>query len=143
MFTRKRTQRKYSMPIPDNTPIIIAAGQHTWHATDATRTPVDALYEASAAAFSDAGNSRLAKTLDAVAMVRFIADTTPGIGALFPRDPGSQLAQRLGIRDAAIFQGTIGGNTPQYLVNHFAGKLARGEHSCCITGRCRTAGDAV
>ena len=26
-------------------------------------------------------------------------------------------------------QGTIGGNTPQYLVNHFAGQLARGAHS--------------
>ncbi len=31
-----------------------------------------------------------------------------------------------------MFQGTIGGNTPQYLVNHFAGKLARGEHGVVL-----------
>ncbi len=132
MFTRKRIQRNYFMPIPDNTPIIIAAGQQTWPTTDATRTPVDALVEASAAALADAGCSKLANAIDAVAMIRFIADTTPGIGALFPRDPGSQLAQRLGIKDAVMFQGTIGGNTPQYLVNHFAGKLARGAHSAVL-----------
>jgi len=93
---------------------------------------VDALYEAGAAAIADVGSSRLVDAIDAVAMIRFIADTTPGIGALFPRNPGSQLAHRLGIKGAAHFQGTIGGNTPQYLVNHFAGKLAHGEHRAVL-----------
>ena len=93
---------------------------------------MEALVDAAAAAIADTGSSRLVNAIDAVAMIRFIADTTPGIGALFPRNPGSQLAQRLGISDAAIFQGTIGGNTPQYLVNHFASRLARGEHSAVL-----------
>jgi acetyl-CoA C-acetyltransferase len=120
------------MPLPDNTPILIGAGQQTWHAADTGRTPVDALQAAAAAAIADTGSSKLVNALDAVVMVRFIADTTPGVGALFPRDPGSQLAQRLGIKNAAVFQGTIGGNTPQYLVNHFAGELARGAHSAVL-----------
>ncbi|MEZ5502889.1 MAG: acetyl-CoA acetyltransferase [Halioglobus sp.] len=117
---------------PDNTPILVGSGQRTWHATDAARTPVDALHEAAAAAFADVGAQRLESAIDTLAMVRFIADTTPGVGALFPRNPGRELARRLGIDDPAIFQGTIGGNTPQYLVNHFAGKLARGEHGAVL-----------
>ena len=121
-----------AIPLPDNTPVLIGAGQTTWRDSDASRTPVDALYAASAAAIADVGSPRLTDAIDAVAMVRFIADTTPGVGALFPRNPGSTLAQRLGITDAAIYQGTIGGNTPQYLVNHFAGKLARGEHHAVL-----------
>ena len=120
------------MPITDNTPIIIGTGQKTWHGIDASRTPVDALYEVGAAALADAGSKQLAGAIDALAMIRFIADTTPGVGALFPRNPGAQLAKRLGIANASIFQGTIGGNTPQYLVNYFAGKLARGEHTAVL-----------
>lgn len=120
------------MPITDNTPIIIGTGQKTWHGIDASRTPVDALYEVGSAALADAGSKQLARAIDALAMIRFIADTSPGVGALFPRNPGAQLAKRLGIANASIFQGTIGGNTPQYLVNHFAGKLARGEHTAVL-----------
>ena len=120
------------MPIQDDTPILVGTGQKTWHSTDISRTPLDALYDAATAAFDDVGNKRLASTIDALAMIRFIADTTPGVGALFPRNPGKELARRLGIPDPALFQGTIGGNTPQYLVNHFANKLARGEHKAVL-----------
>jgi acetyl-CoA C-acetyltransferase len=120
------------MPIADNTPIIIGTGQHTWREADATRTPLDALCDASRTALADTGKETLAQAIDAIAMVRFIADTTPGVGALFPRNPGSALAQRLGIDKPAVFQGTIGGNTPQYLINQFADRLARGEHGVVL-----------
>lgn len=126
------------MPTPDNTPILIGSGQHTWRDADASRTPVDALYAAASLAIADAGSTRLTSAIDAVAMVRFIADTTPGVGALFPRNPGSALAQRLGIANPALYQGTIGGNTPQYLVNHFAGKLARGDHGVVLLAGAET-----
>jgi len=138
MFTCKRKQRNYFMRLPDNTPILIGAGQKTWHTPDTARTPVDALQEACAAAIADSGSRKLVDALDAMVMVRFIADTTPGVGALFPRNPGSQLAQRLGIRNAAVFQGTIGGNTPQYLVNHCAGELARGAFSAVMLAGAET-----
>ena len=120
------------MHIPDNAPVIIGTGQKTWHSTDVSRTPLDALCAAATAAIDDAGHSGITSAIDTVAMIRFIADTTPGTGALFPRNPGRQLSHRLGITDAKIFQGTIGGNTPQYLVNHFAEKLARGEHDVVL-----------
>jgi acetyl-CoA C-acetyltransferase len=113
-------------------PIIVGVGQKTWRETDTTRTPLDALTEASALAVADAGQNSLTQAIDTVAMVRFIADTDPGLAALFPRNPGKQVAQRLGITGADFFQGIIGGNTPQYLVNHFANKLAEGEHTAVL-----------
>ncbi|MEH6584447.1 MAG: acetyl-CoA acetyltransferase [Halioglobus sp.] len=116
----------------DNTPIIIGVGQQTWRETDASRTPVDALTEVSALALADVGKSAIAEAIDAVVMVRFIADTDPGMKALFPRNPAKQVAHNLGMPNADFFQGVIGGNTPQYLVNHFARKLAEGEHSAVM-----------
>ena len=120
------------MNIPDHTPVIVGTGQHTWHSTDVARTPLDALCSAAEAAIADTGHHRFTPAIDTIAMIRFIADTAPATGALFPRNPGRQLGHRLGITDATVFQGTIGGNTPQYLVNHFAGKLARGEHNVVL-----------
>lgn len=116
----------------DNAPVIVGVGQKTWRETDAARTPVDALYEVASAAFADSNNSELLDAIDALAMVRFIADTNPDMATLFPRNPGKLLAQRLGIEGARIFQATIGGNTPQQLVNHFAHKVAAGEHQAVL-----------
>lgn len=120
------------MTIFDNTPILIGAGQATWREADSTRTPVDALQAAASAAINDVGSAHLAAAIDALCTIRFIADTTPGVGALFPRNPGRALAERLGLADPALFQGTIGGNTPQYLVNHFASELARGAYGAVL-----------
>jgi acetyl-CoA C-acetyltransferase len=116
----------------DNMPIIVGVGQKTWRDPDTTRTPLDALTEASALALADAGQNILTQAIDTIAMVRFIADTDPGMASLFPRNPGKHVAHRLGITDADFFQGVIGGNTPQYLVNHFARKLAEGEHTAVL-----------
>lgn len=116
----------------DNTPVIVGVAQQTWRETDTTRTPLDALHASATSALADSGCGRLTAEIDAVAMVRFIADTDPGMGALFPRNPARQVAERLGIQDARLYQGIIGGNTPQYLVNHFADKLACGDHSAVL-----------
>lgn len=116
----------------DNTPIIVGAGQRTWRKPDTSRTPIDAITEVSRLALADAGADTVVQAIDAVAIVRFIADTDPGTKVLFPRNPGKHAAQRLGISNACFYQGVIGGNTPQYLVNHFAGKLAEGEHNAVL-----------
>lgn len=118
----------------DNTPIIVGAAQQVWRDTDVVRTPVDALHEVSAAALADA-TDKIAATIDAIVHVRFIADSDAGSKALFPRNPGRQLADRLGLKQPGQFQGIIGGNSPQYLVNHCAQRLARGDRKAVlITG---------
>jgi len=116
------------MQFSENTPVLIGVAQKTWHDIDTGRSPVDALHEVSAAAIEDAGGEDVVGAIDTLATIRFIADATPRIKGLFPRDPGSQLARRLGVTRAAVFQGVIGGNSPQSLVNYFANKLAAGKH---------------
>lgn len=120
------------MAAADYTPVIIGAGQQTWRETDATRTPTDALEVAARAALEDCGATNISSLVDAVCTVRFIADTTPEVRGLFPREAGAEVAARTGITNAALFQGSIGGNTPQYLVNHFARALAVGEHQAVL-----------
>lgn len=126
------------MPIDHNTPILVGAGQKTWQTVDYARTPVDALCEAGAAALADVGIEGITGAVDAVGMIRFIADTTPGASALFPRNPGERMSRQLGINDASIFQGVIGGNTPQFMVNHFANQLARGNHDVVLVAGAET-----
>ena len=116
----------------DNTPILVGVGQQTWRESDAELTPVEALCQVASRALADSGCRKLAGAVDALVTVRFIADTNPDMAALLPRNPGRQVAQRLGIGEARLYQGTIGGNTPQYLINHFAAGLARGEHAAVL-----------
>ena len=120
------------MQIPDHHPVIVGTGQRTWRDSDVGRTPVDALHEAAAAAIADCGGKGVADAIETLATVRFIADTRPDTAALFPRNPGAEIARRLGLADPALFIGAIGGNTPQYLVNHFASGLARGEYGAVL-----------
>lgn len=120
------------MSHPDNTPILVGVGQQTWREPDPALTPIEALCEVACRALADSGCRQLAGAIDALATVRFIADTNPDMAALFPRNPGRQVASRLGIGNASLYQGTIGGNTPQYLINHFAARLARGEHGAVL-----------
>lgn len=123
----------------DNAPVLVGVGQFTWPDPDVLRTPVDALTAAARAALDDAACPALAAAVDALGMVRFIADANPATSGLFPRNPGAAMAQRLGLDDdIAISQATIGGNTPQYLVNHFADKLARGEHRAVLIAGAET-----
>ena len=113
-------------------PVIVGVGQQTWRETDISRTPVDALHAVANLAFADSHNGRLLGAIDAIAMVRFMADAIPNMPAVFPRNPGQLLAQRLGIETAHILQASFGGNTPQQLVNHFANKLASGEQQAVL-----------
>lgn len=118
--------------IPDNHPIIVGTGQHTWREASVERTPLDALQAAAATALADCGIADMHKAIDTIATIRFIVDTNPATRDLFPRDPGAEIAHRLGIRNAVRYLSTIGGNTPQYLVNHFARRLADGEVSAVL-----------
>ncbi|MBN7797603.1 acetyl-CoA acetyltransferase [Parahaliea mediterranea] len=113
-------------------PVLVGLGQNTWRDLDVTRTPVDALAEVAAAALADTGVTGISKAVDCVATVRFIADTNPDVAAFFPRDPGAALARRLALTGTDVVQGAIGGNSPQYMVNQLASKLAGGEYSVVL-----------
>ncbi|MDX1735139.1 MAG: acetyl-CoA acetyltransferase [Halioglobus sp.] len=119
------------MAANDQLPIIVGTGQATWREPDLERTPVDALEQAARLALQDAGGG-VEAAIDAVVNVRFIADTNPEVGALFPRNPGAAIATRLGLGRPALYLGAIGGNTPQYLVNRCAEKLLTEQHRAIL-----------
>jgi acetyl-CoA C-acetyltransferase len=120
------------MPANDNFPIIIGISQRTWREPDFARTPADALHEVCLAATEDAGGEKIRAAIDALVSVRFIADTNPGAGAIFPRNPGKEVAERLGTRNPELYLGAIGGNTPQYLVNRIVEKVCNGQHRMAL-----------
>lgn len=118
-------------PAP-NAPVIVATAQHTWRNPDPRRTPLDALEAISREALKNTHCDQVAANIDAIATVRFIMDTDPNLAPLLPRNPGKVIAERLGLDNPQCFQTGIGGNTPQFLVNHFADRVASGEFKAVL-----------
>ena len=115
------------MPIPPRTPVLVGGGQVQQRPADPTaaREPVDLLVEAARAAESDAGGALLPR-VDTVAVVQLVSWRYP--------DPGAALARRLGIEARTTITTTVGGNSPQMLVNRLAPAIERGEHDVVLLG---------
>ena len=109
------------MPIdnPDpRTPVIIGVGQFLDRDSSA-REPVDLMVEAIRAAEADTTRSGALTQTDVVAVV-------PTFSWRY-RDPGALIRDRIGAPTSATWYATVGGNTPQLLVNRLAAAIARGE----------------
>jgi len=107
--------------IDDNTPILIGAGQMTQRDVDPADAlePVDMMADAARLAAEDAGaDARLLARLDTVAVVNIIAWH-------YSNAPAA-LAERLGAQPTRQLYTTVGGNTPQWLVNEMAAEIAAG-----------------
>jgi len=106
----------------DRTPVVVGVGQYTQRDVDPAEAlePVAMMAAAAARAAEDAGaGERLLRAADRVAVVNLFS--TPYGNA--PR----LLAERVGARPAEELYTTIGGNTPQWLVNVMAARIAAGE----------------
>ena len=119
------------MNIADNTPIIIGVGQVTEPVpTDlsSASSHVDLAGKAAISALQDAKGLDLAAQIDVIAAVRIFADSSSvhqlktGRTNNFPRSIGN----RIGANPKEAIYSTIGGDSPQKLVNEFAEKLAKG-----------------
>lgn len=109
------------MPIdsPDpRTPVIIGVGQFLDRDSDAGE-PVDLMVEAIRAADADTATSGVLARTDVVAVV-------PTFSWRY-RDPGALIRGRIGAPDSATWYATVGGNTPQLLLNRLADAISRGE----------------
>lgn len=106
----------------DRTPILIGAGQITQRdvAPDAVQEPVALMRDAARAAAGDAGltDAALAR-VDVVAVVNLLSWTY--------RNAPRRLAGMLDAHPRDEIYTTIGGNSPQSLVNATAARIARGE----------------
>src|SRR6266566_712000 len=102
-------------------PVLVGAGQTIDRPADpaAGCEPLVLMEEAARRAAEDAGGgSRLLAALDTVAVVNVISHDYG--------DAAGLLAERLGSRPARSINTTLGGNTPQSLVNHLCDELAAG-----------------
>ena len=101
---------------PERTPVVVASGQ-TLERDDLV-TPVDLMARAAEAALADA--PALRDRIGRLTVVDIMTATGPA--------PATELARRLGLGDDVAREvTTVGGNTPQWLVNRAASAIAAGE----------------
>src|SRR5262245_46403051 len=107
-------------------PVIVGVGQVSQRVAASEAAPPIALCaDAARAAEQDSGASLLSRT-DIVAIVQIVSWPYP--------DPGALLARMLGIEPRATAVSTVGGNSPQLLVNEFAERIQRGECDVVLIG---------
>ena len=105
----------------DRTPVLVGAGQLTQRDVDPAdaKDPLAMMEETARRAAVDAGGgTRLLTQLDTVAVINIL-------GWQYANPPGL-LAQRLGAHPAQALYTTVGGNTPQWMVNEIADQIAAG-----------------
>jgi acetyl-CoA C-acetyltransferase len=115
-------------PIDPRTPVVVGAGQVDQRVPAAeARPPVELLAECARLADADAGArvSLLART-DVIAVVSIASWPYP--------DPGAYVARLLGITPRATAVSTVGGNSPQLLIDEFASRIQRGECDVVLVG---------
>ena len=111
------------------TPVVVGAGQTTQHPEDPAqaREPIDLLADAARAADADSGAPRsVLRMLDTIAVVDIVSWKYP--------DPGALVGRRLGIEPRTTMTTTVGGNSPQLLVNELASEIARGDARAVLIG---------
>ena len=108
-------------PDPERTPVVIASGQ-ALERTDLVN-PVDLMVRACESALTDV--PALRDRIDRLSVVDIMTKVGPA--------PATELATRLGLGpDTAREVTTVGGNTPQWLVNRAASEIAAGTLSVTL-----------
>jgi acetyl-CoA C-acetyltransferase len=111
------------MPADDRIPVVVTTGQAIER--DATTSPVELAVRASEVALEQAGALR--SRIGLVSMVNVFS----GAGAA----PAARIARQLGLSPVRTEVTSIGGNTPQWLVNRAAAWIAAGKaETVLITG---------
>ena len=123
-------------------PILVACGQITDRSADGSgMTPVQLMAAACRQAGSDSGSEQLLQQVDSIACSGLTVDaeqvSTPLSGS-YSNVPKT-VANLLGIKPNNYYYAATGGNTPQMLVNHFAGEIAAGRSATVLL----TGGEAL
>lgn len=110
-----------SHAVSANTPVIIGVGQFLQRDDSLYLDPVELAAEASRIAAADSGAEAVLSKLDAIAFV-------PVFSWRY-RDPGPLLAAQIGCSPKLTMYPTMGGNTPQMLMNRLCERIVAGETS--------------
>jgi acetyl-CoA C-acetyltransferase len=113
--------------MPERNPLLVGAGQIVDHAEDPTAglEPLRLMEEAVRRALADAhADPALLARVDTVAVVNVICHDYG--------DAAGLLAERLGSHPTRTIYTTLGGNTPQSLVNHLCDEIAAGRSELAL-----------
>lgn len=113
--------------IERRTPVIVGVGQVSQRCDDLTAAlePVELLAAAAREARADAGGAR-DLVVDTIAVSAMLSWAYP--------DPGALLARRLGFTARRTVLSTVGGNSPQLVLNELADSISRGESDVALIG---------
>lgn len=125
--------------VDERTPVLIGAGQLTFHDTPPAEgaPPTELVARAARAAAADAGlDEHALRALDALTVLRFYPDTTHRFPWPFGRaaNPPAAVARRLGATPRELRYTSPGGNMPQWLVNDYCERIAAGELDFALVG---------
>lgn len=124
--------------VPDNTPIIVGAGQYTQRITSGQEPPLSAPMDlaatASKLALRDAGGTLQADDINCIAVSRLFSDSAPAWACPFGAsdNPPQSIAHRIGATPQQRIYGTIGGTQPLQLMAELFSCIARGELDCAL-----------
>lgn len=115
------------MPLDPRTPVLVGTGQLLQRvAPDEALEPVDMIAEAARRAAEDAGAPAILQAVDSIRVVALLSWRYVNHAAL--------IAQRIGATPAETAYTSMGGNTPQTLVNKTARAIASGERDVVLIG---------
>jgi acetyl-CoA C-acetyltransferase len=109
-------------------PVIVGVGQTSQRVPpEAAKPPIELLADAARAADADTGAAvSLLARADVVAVV--------AIGSWRYPDPGALLARKLAIAPRVTAVSTVGGNSPQVLIDEFAARIQSGDCDVVLVG---------
>ncbi|KCZ49365.1 acetyl-CoA acetyltransferase [Hyphomonas pacifica] len=120
-------------------PVVVGVGQSLsqWDGTQGAAdapSPLSLMVDASKAALADSGVADLARAINTIAVVRIFEDSVGG--APHPHGhntnlPGT-LARDIGAAPQTLIYETVGGQSPQALVNEMAAKIHAGDIDCAL-----------
>jgi acetyl-CoA C-acetyltransferase len=121
------------MSIPDNTPILVGAGQYVEREAS-LNSPMHLASCAAKAAIADTGGSNVAAAIDTIAVVKLFSDSTKMWACPFGRsdNPPQSIAAEIGANPQHRIYTQTGGNQPQSLIIEMAQAIARGEKSMVL-----------
>lgn len=131
----------------ERTPVLIGAGQFTYRGDPAVSpSPTALLKIAAERAAVDAGiGAGGLAAIDTLAVVGFTIDAPGSRRGMIPHstNPPAQLSRMIGAAPRWSVYSEMGGNTPQYLINTLAERVARGETQLALTVGCEFLGSAM
>ncbi len=119
--------------LPDNTPILVGAGQVVERAATAA-SPMMLASEAARRALAHAGGEGLVGAIDTISVTRLFTDSMGIKPCPFGRsdNPPLSVARAIGAAPAHYIYGQVGGNEPLSRLIEFARDIARGERSVVL-----------